>query len=158
MNGIKLFLSFLLFGLVSCDVSRTLLVNGERSCTFQNKCGTIELSAYTFPDRIKLKLDGNFIVCPDSAKISKMGLRLERQDYRVFVYDSVSGIKRECQSATSLDSKEEVWIELTRVPSMNYAPYGSYYELLPSGLILCNNVPLISDSVRIVKSKRKKNK
>lgn len=158
MNGIKLILCILLFGLASCDVSRTLLVNGERSCTFQNKCGTIEVSAYTFPDRITFKLDGNFKLCPDSAKISRMGSRLERQEYRVYLFDSVNRTKRECPSTISIDGREEVWIEITRVPSLNYAPYGVYYDLLPSGLILCNDVSLISDSVRFVKCKRKWNK
>ena len=67
MNGIKLLLGILLIGLASCDVSRTLLVNGERSCRVESECGTIELSGATFPDRIMLNLDGYYMpgLCKD---------------------------------------------------------------------------------------------
>lgn len=102
MNGIKLLLGILLIGFASCDVSRTLLVNGERSCRVESECGTIELSGATFPDRIMLNLDGNFRICPDSAKICKMGLHLSRHNYRVMVYDRVNKTFVECLEETAI--------------------------------------------------------
>jgi len=134
--------------LTSCDIPYTIKLDGKSKYRIPTECGRLEVSCkglmgYNY--RLKIKaIDGEFDIHTDSLKIwahpqmafSGAGFIMDK--------NAVSGY-------ITLKRKEELECIFSTFPKdfENFDPELYQVVILPCNFIMCNNKPLINDTIRI---------
>lgn len=138
-------------GLVSCDISYELLVNGSRKYSLSAGCGSVVFSGRTFSDKIFAEFDGDFIVYPDSFKFRWCKFSTTA-DTLIFSVQDMDNLDAESQTIQdtgkplAISGRKRLTVYIRKLPPLNLASRGTV-ELFPSNFILCDGQPVITDTI-----------
>lgn len=132
--------------LISCDIPSKLVFNGTKNYHCYTSCGTVNVSGSTLmTDKIIFSLDGDFVVIPDSLK---MVITHGKDNMDVCIYHKDILLKPPYNNI-HISGRDTICVVVRKTLPVNYG--GGEMELLPSSFILCHDIPVIRESIRIRK-------
>lgn len=150
INGFSKIIRVLLFVtvLTECDTPSALLVNDFDSYSITSEHGSVKISGSTLEnDRITLSFMGDFVVNIDSLKIKANGFPVERNKVSVLYKNKIQDIPNE---SIHICGNDTVSVIIKNIFPLKYSN-DSFIDIMPSTFILCDNVPLIKNVIRIRK-------
>ena len=125
------------------------MVNGNREYTITTDCGSVTFSGITaLSDWIEIQFDGKFKVYYDSLSLRRNGL-----DYFDFV---LKDGKDKSIDSLSINGKEKLrLVSMHKLPVLPLSWGGGLIEILPSKFIVCEDNPVISDTIRLVYNQKR---
>jgi hypothetical protein len=133
---------------VSCDTPSTLFVNDLPSYSISTECGSVTVTGTTMlSDYITFSFIGDFVVNVDSLKLIMNDNSVKRTNVRVLYKKKILDNSRKM---VHINGNDTISVAIKNSLSLKYGKK-DLLEIIPSTFILCNNVPLISDVIRIRK-------
>ncbi|MBR6286160.1 MAG: hypothetical protein IKR18_04110 [Bacteroidaceae bacterium] len=135
------FLLLLSAGLASCDTAHRLLVDDHQEKRITCECGTIVImGASIINDYISVIFEGSFTVNPNSLIIKKNTKTIQANLY-------LNGNPIDSHKPFAVRDKDKLSIHISDILPMHLGKTG-ILNLCPSNFIMCNEKPLITDTIR----------
>jgi hypothetical protein len=150
-----LLLSMILWFIYSCDVSKPIMVNGEAAYCLNAECGKVCVRASKFSSSyfFSINLHGSYLINPDSLKIGFYPKSLSIKNTDFGIYFSEFGNRSDDQrinisNPISINDKVISFNFLIQ-SDVAYSYDTTKIFILPCNFILCNNKPVITDTINI---------
>lgn len=142
----KWLISLLLLSLCSCDTPSKLVFNDLKKYNCYTTCGIVSVSGSTLmTDKIIFSFEGDFVVVPDSLS---MDVANAKDKVVVYIYHKDILLKPP-YNAIHISGSDTICLVVQNTVPINFG--GGTIKLLPSSFILCNDIPIIQESILIRK-------
>ncbi|MBR1448474.1 MAG: hypothetical protein IJ588_07005 [Prevotella sp.] len=133
----------LLLCFTSCEASYHLLVDGKPNQEIAVDCGKVVITGFSaLSDRIEMSLDGDFWVNPDSLAVVHRLERISPENTTLYLNNSPIDDSHPFPA----HGKNQLCIRVSLELPLHYGKTGAM-QLLPSKFVLCNDKPVISDTI-----------
>jgi lipoprotein len=144
MKGLILLLIF--FGGVSCDISKPLIIDGQREYVLFTECGPIKIKGSSFSTLVIVgsRFNGKYHINRDSLKIKAFSDE-----------DTITNIRFELDNKELMEKEIETKHGETLTVLLNYQSTVPYQRasgtilLFPSNFITCEGKAVITDTIKI---------
>jgi len=151
MNKKLIVYLIILLNLLSCDASYPLLVEGRSKYHLSEDCGVVDIyGTSALSDWVEMDIDGNFVVFPDSLRLSHS--YSSDSDLKMYFYLNDNLIDK--NHSFSVCGREQLKIRISAKMPLHWGNVG-VIKLFPSNFILCGDKPVISDTISIVRKSRR---
>ena len=141
-----------LFGLcigilfISCDYSRPLSINDVKNWTLTSECGTIAINGFKFSTAIFIvqEFNGAYLIQPDSLKIKFYPTSIKMKNMKFSIDD-----KTLHHDKINKAENKTITLNFNLHSDVPYSTDTAMMFILPCNYIICNNKPLITDTIKI---------
>ena len=142
-------LALILFvlSMVSCHKSKPFVIDGKETKDLFTGCGRITVMGLTlFHEHIFAELDGDFTITPSDMKIQLIPDDVEIANLTFFHNDvEISNLTK----AIEIKGNSKISIRFDYKSDTNFDRNSVLILLLPSNFIMCEDQPIITDTIKI---------
>lgn len=144
-NGLAALLLLVFLG-ISCDRSEQFVIDGQKKYILSNQCGTITIKGSSFSTFVMVgcTFNGKYSVNTDLLKIEAASSEDTVMNIR-FRLNNKGLTEKEIE----IESCETLSIDFNLQSTVPYQKSTGTVLVLPSNFILCEDKPIITDTIRI---------
>jgi len=138
----RLLMLLFLFCCISCDISKSFVIDGKKEYVLSEECGTITIKGSSFMSFviISFTFNGEYFVDTDLLKIEPFSSDVE-------VSNLCFLLNNKKLTSPKIEPGEGETLTIT-CDLINKKKY-SMMSLLPSGFIKCGDKPIITDTIKV---------